>query len=175
MDSKLNSNENSNLRLGSVPASHPKVPRVELGKPTLGEGINTNIPGVHTELGEVFMNSSHDKLLGLTGEGIGRLMKQPEEVESTRDELDDFFDTAQPPLDLFPKDKAKQLRLLRKRSLRVSFIYHNNNTMSYVYAQVRRQGDFSSGKEAQVTFVPEGSPCSHKKWRQPIRVWQSGQ
>lgn len=101
LDGKLNSNENSNLRTSDRPATH-KEPLwlVTSGKPE-------DTPAVWAELGETFVNSSLDvdKLLGQTREGEG----------SSRDELDDFFDSTHPPsgLDFLSKGSGRATRGLR--------------------------------------------------------------
>ena len=115
---KLNSNENSNLKVGAKLSSLPAPPVETLpiySKPALVDSFNSSIPGVRAELGETFTNSSLDieKLLN-SSEDIKELLRQAaDSADSSGDELDDFFSTPIPSgLDAHSKvkDKTKPTR-----------------------------------------------------------------
>ena len=90
LGSSLNTNENSNLRL-EPQAMHPNASSLSvLSKPALG--VETN-----PELGTTFMNSARDfETLLNSGEDVEKLLMQARGRESSKDELDDFFETSLP-------------------------------------------------------------------------------
>ena len=90
LGSSLNTNENSNLRL-EPQAMHPNASSLSvLSKPALG--VETN-----PELGTTFMNSARDfETLLNSGEDVEKLLMQARGRESSKDELDDFFETSIP-------------------------------------------------------------------------------
>ena len=89
LGSSLNTNENSNLRL-EPQALHPGASSLSvLSKPALGVEMNP-------ELG-TFMNSARDfETLLNSGEDVEKLLMQARGRESSKDELDDFFETSIP-------------------------------------------------------------------------------
>lgn len=92
LGSLLNSNENSNLRLEPEAKPPTASPLIDLTTPTSTEQSKP------AELGKTFVNSTldYEKLLH-SGSDINKLLKQARgESESSREDLDDFFDIPLP-------------------------------------------------------------------------------
>ena len=90
LGTSLNTNENSNLRL-EPQAMHPNASSLSvLSKPA--SGVETN-----PELGTTFMNSTLDfETLLNSGEDVEKLLMHARGRESSKDELNDFFETSIP-------------------------------------------------------------------------------
>ena len=113
VDGKFNNNENSNLgraepRVSGLGTKSQTDGGVQPTDPSKMTGPSASGSGVRAELGETFESSSFNvEELLKSSKGIDELLKRPTE-ESSRDELDDFFDKPLPSaLDAVHKEGGK--------------------------------------------------------------------